>query len=124
MLGALPNRDLPPYFAASVAFVSPAVGQESFGLTLVEAMAAGLPVVASNLPGYREVVRDGVDGVLVPPGDADAVAAALRKVLADGSFGAAMGAAGRERAADFSWDRVVPRIEAAYAEAARGPEPG
>ncbi len=125
MLGALPNRDLPPYFAASVAFVSPVVGQESFGLTLVEAMAAGLAVVASNVPGYREVVRDGVDGVLVPPGDADALAAAFRKVLGDESLGAAMGAAGRERAADFSWDRVVPRIEAAYAEAAaaRGPDP-
>jgi phosphatidylinositol alpha-mannosyltransferase len=117
MLGAVPNRELPPYFAASEVFVSPVLGQESFGITLVEAMAAGLAVVASDVPGYREVVRDGVDGVLVPPGDAAALAGALRRVLADGAFSSRIRAAARERAAGFSWDQVVPRIEDAYAEA-------
>ena len=57
---------------------APSLGGESFGMVLTEAFAAGTPVVASDIAGYRDVVRDGVDGVLVPPGDAQALAEALR----------------------------------------------
>jgi phosphatidylinositol alpha-mannosyltransferase len=114
MLGAVPNDDLPQFHAAADVFVAPAVGQESFGVVLIEAMAAGVPVVASDIPGYREVVRDGVDGLLVPPRDPNALAAALRRVLDDPALASALARAGRDRAAEYSWDVVAPRIEAIY----------
>jgi phosphatidylinositol alpha-mannosyltransferase len=114
MLGVMPNDDLPPLYAAADVFVAPALGQESFGVVLVEAMAAGVPVVASDIPGYREVVRDGVDGLLVPPGDPGALAAAVRRVLEDPGLASALARAGRDRAREYSWDVVAPRIEAIY----------
>jgi phosphatidylinositol alpha-mannosyltransferase len=117
LLGALPNRDLPPIHAACDAFVAPNVGGESFGIVLVEAMAAGLPVVASAIPGFDEVVRDGVDGVLVPPGDVGALTRTLARVLDDPPLAERLGRAGRERARAFSWEAVLPRLEAAYRRA-------
>ena len=83
MLGNVPHEILPRYHASADVFVAPALGQESFGIVLVEAMAAGVPIVASGIPGYREVVRAGIEGLLVPPGDAGALAAAVRRVLTD-----------------------------------------
>lgn len=118
MLGTVPNADLPAYHAAADVFAAPATGHESFGVVLVEAMAAGLPVVATDIPGYREVVADGVEGLLVPPHDPGALAAALRRVLTDRELAAALGAAGRRRADGFSWDVVVPRLEAIYGRVA------
>ena len=115
MLGRVPHRQLPNYHAAADVFVSPATGRESFGIVLVEAMAAGVPVVATDIPGYREVVRAGVDGLLVPPRDPDALAGSIRRVLREPGLAERLVAAGRIRAQEFSWDRVVPRIEAVYA---------
>ncbi len=114
MLGAVPNDDLPQFHAAADVFIAPAVGQESFGVVLIEAMAAGVPVVASDIPGYREVVRDGIDGLLVPPRDPNALAAAVRRVLDEPALASALARAGRERAGAYSWDVVAPRIEAIY----------
>jgi phosphatidylinositol alpha-mannosyltransferase len=113
-LGTVPHEALPRYHAAADVFVSPATGQESFGIVLVEAMAAGVPVVASDIAGYREVVRDGVDGLLVPPNDPNTLAAAIRRVLSEPELAAALKAAGRSRAQAFSWQAVAPRIEAVY----------
>jgi phosphatidyl-myo-inositol alpha-mannosyltransferase len=117
MLGTVSNLALPRYHAASDVYVGPAIGGESFGIVLVEAMAAGLPVVASAVPGYDEVVRDGVEGLLVPPGDADALAGAIGRVLDDHALAGRLGAAGRERAATFDWSVIVGRIEALYEQA-------
>ncbi len=117
MLGAVAHEAVPSYLAAADAFVSPAVAQESFGITLVEAMAAGVPVVATDIPGYREVVRDGIDGVLVPPGDPAALARALRSVLIDGDLAPRLREAGRARAERFSWTVVTEEIERAYTDA-------
>src|SRR6266540_3971476 len=119
MLGHVPHDDLPPYPAACEVFVGPARGGESFGIVLVEAMAAGLPVVASDIPGYREVVRDGVDGVLVPPWDPVSLAAGVRTVLDDPTLAARLVRAGRARAEEFSWDTVVARLEALYEQVVR-----
>jgi phosphatidylinositol alpha-mannosyltransferase len=120
MLGAVDHDDLPPYHAASDVFVGPARGGESFGIVLVEAMAAGLPVIGSDIPGYREVARNGVEGLLVPPSDPVALAAALRDVLEDADLAQRLGAAGRERARNYSWDVVAARLEELYDEALAG----
>jgi phosphatidylinositol alpha-mannosyltransferase len=117
MLGTVSNPELPSYHAASDLYVGPSMGGESFGIVLVEAMAAGLPVVASAVPGYDEVVRDGVDGLLVPAGDAAALAGAIGRVLDDPTLARRLGDAGRERAATFDWSVIVERIEALYEKA-------
>ncbi|MGH2672279.1 MAG: glycosyltransferase family 4 protein [Actinomycetota bacterium] len=114
MLGSVPNVELPAYLAAADVFASPATGHESFGIVLVEALAAGVPVVASDIPGYREVIRAGVDGLLLPPSDAAALASAIRRVLVEPDLASRLAHAGRARAREFSWDVVVPRIEAIY----------
>jgi phosphatidylinositol alpha-mannosyltransferase len=119
LLGAVPNEGLPRYLSGSGAFVAPAVGQESFGLTLVEAMAAGVPVVASDIPGYREVVQDEVEGLLVAPNDPGVLAYALRRVLLDEALADRLRRAGRARAGRFSWRVVGGEIEEAYEAAAR-----
>jgi phosphatidyl-myo-inositol alpha-mannosyltransferase len=117
LVDTVAHDELPGFHAGADVFVSPALGQESFGMVLVEAMAAGVPVVASDIPGYREVVRDGRDGLLVPPGDADALAAAVLRILGDRSLARRLSTAGRERAERYRWERVVPEIEQAYADA-------
>lgn len=120
LLGAVPNRDLPRIHAACDAFVAPNTGGESFGIVLVEAMAAGLPVVASAIPGFDEVVRDGLDGLLVRPGRVGPLVAALERVLDDPALAERLRDGGRERARAFSWEVVLPRLEAAYRRALEG----
>jgi phosphatidylinositol alpha-mannosyltransferase len=116
-LGAVPHDQLAPFYAAADAFVAPATGQESFGIVLVEAMAAGVPVVASDIPGYREVVRDGEQGILVPAGDIPALTHGLRRVLADRALAQRLGGAGRVHARRYRWETVVREIEGVYREA-------
>ena len=110
----MPNEQVPSYLAACEVFVSPAVGQESFGIALVEAMAAGLPVVATDIPGFREVVSDGTEGLLVPPRDPEALAAGLVRVLTEPGLAARLGEAGRTHARTFDWPIVVERLEELY----------
>ena len=117
MHGAEPNEEVPSYLAACEVFVSPPVGQESFGIALVEAMAVGLPVVATDIPGYREVVSDGIEGLLVPPRDPEALAAGLVRALTEPGLAARLGEAGRERARTFDWPIVVDRLEGLYGRA-------
>ena len=117
MLGTVPHDQLARYYAACDLLVAPSVGGESFGYVLLEAMAGGLPVVASRIPGYDEVVRDGREGFLVPPGNPRAVADAAAKVLDDPALARTMGHAGRATAARYDWGVVAEEIEAAYREA-------
>jgi phosphatidylinositol alpha-mannosyltransferase len=115
-LGHVPSTDLPGYYASADVFVSPATGNESFGIVLLEAMAAGRAVVASNIPGYRSVITPGVEGLTVPPGDPRALAAAVSELANDSGRRAAMAVRGRQRALAFSWPRVTDQIEAYYQE--------
>jgi phosphatidylinositol alpha-mannosyltransferase len=96
---------------------APSLRGESFGMVLTEAFAASTPVVASCIPGYRDVARDGVDSLLVPPGDALALAEALRGMALDPARRAAMAAAARERAERFSWAHVAEEVADTYREA-------
>jgi phosphatidylinositol alpha-mannosyltransferase len=105
MLGAVRSVDLPPFEGVRL-YLGTSVGGESFGIVLVEAMAAGLPVVASRIPGYDEVVTDGVDGLLVAPRDPEALARAAGTILDDPGLTERLSAAGLARAATFDW-RVV-----------------
>lgn len=120
-LGRVEAETLPEVMGGAALVCAPSLGGESFGVVLLEAMAAGRPVVASSIPGYAAVVRDGVDGLLVPPGDVEALSEALERVLADPERGRAMGAAGRERAARYDWAVVAAEVEEAYREALAAP---
>ena len=92
----------------------PSVRGESFGLVLVEALAAGTPVVASDLPGYRSVLRDGVAGRLTPPGDPVALTETLALVLGDALLRRRLSAAGLAVAESYSWERVAGQLEEVY----------
>jgi phosphatidylinositol alpha-mannosyltransferase len=117
MLGAVRNEELPPIHAACDVYLGSSTGGESFGIVLVEAMAAGLPVVASDTPGYDEVVIDASQGLLVPSRDPAALAAAAARVLDDAGLATQLRAAGSTRARVFDWSRTVGRIEDAYRDA-------
>jgi phosphatidyl-myo-inositol alpha-mannosyltransferase len=116
MLGNVPHDRLPSIHAACEVFCAPATGRESFGIVLVEALSSGLPVVASAIPGYREVIRDDVDGLLVPPGDPEAVARAVGRLLGDADLSKRLSETGRKTARRYSWDTVAGEIEAVYRE--------
>lgn len=103
--------------------VHPSTVEESFGLVPLEAMAAGVPVVASRIGGIPEVVGDGVTGVLVPPGDPAALAAAIVGLLDDPVRRARMGAEGRARAAAFTRSRMLVQLNEAFARATGGERP-
>ena len=102
---------------------APSLGGESFGMVLTEAFAAGTPVVASDIAGYRDVVRDGVDGVLVPRGDAQVLAEALRDLYEEPVRRAAMARAAALGAERFAWPRVAEQVLTAYEDAIAVPEP-
>jgi phosphatidyl-myo-inositol alpha-mannosyltransferase len=116
-LGRVADADLPGCYRAADVYVSPALGGESFGIVLLEAMAAGRAVVASDLPGYRGVVRDGETGVLVPPGDPSALAAAIGAVLDDPARRAGLAAAGEAAAGAYDWASVTATLRDLYREA-------
>ncbi|HXH22548.1 MAG TPA: glycosyltransferase family 4 protein [Dehalococcoidia bacterium] len=107
-------EDLPRYHASSHIFCAPNTGNESQGIVLLEAMAAGLPVVASNIEGFAAVLTDGVEGLLVRPKASDALASALYALARDPELRAAMGERGRARAQHFSWERISRRVLSYY----------
>lgn len=112
--GRVSAEDLPRYHASADVLLAPATGGESFGIVLLEGMAAGLPVIASAIPGYASVLTDGRQGFLVPPRDAFALASAIRTLLADPQRRQAMAAQGRRTAAAHAWPVLGERIAALY----------
>jgi glycosyltransferase involved in cell wall biosynthesis len=117
-LGTVPHAELPDVLRAADLFLLTTEPPESFGIVLIEAMASGLPVIATDYPGVRAVVDDET-GTLVPRGDAAAVAAAVGELVAAGPRRRkAIGAAARSKAErEWSWPSLVERMDAAYAEA-------
>jgi phosphatidylinositol alpha-mannosyltransferase len=101
----------------ATAFCAPSLRGESFGVVLLEAMAAGAPIVASAIEGYQNVARPGKDALLVPPGDVGALRDALRRLLDDSALRDRLVASGRERAEQFSMRRLAQRYLELYERA-------
>jgi phosphatidyl-myo-inositol alpha-mannosyltransferase len=113
------NEEKVRIFTESTVLVAPALGQESFGIILAEAMAAGLPVVASDIQGYRDVLEGGRLGVLVRPGDSSALADGIVRLLTDPAQRTRFAVLGRDKAASLSWEVVASRVADVYAATAR-----
>jgi glycosyltransferase involved in cell wall biosynthesis len=116
-----PNAAAREAMRSCLALVVPSVWPEPFGIVVLEALAAGRPVVGSRIGGIPEIVRDEREGLLVAPGDARALSAALDRLIQDDARREAMAAAASMRARDFTSDAVLPRFEAAYAGVGRTP---
>lgn len=107
------NGERPEYYGTNDLYLCPTT-KASFGITLLEAMACGTPFLASDIIGFRELVDGGGEAVLVPPRQPDAWAEAVTDLMGDPSRRAAMGAAGRTKAAAYAWPRVADRILDVY----------
>jgi phosphatidylinositol alpha-mannosyltransferase len=114
--GYVSAEDLPRYYQACDVFCAPNTGQESFGIVLLEAMAAGAPIVASDIPGYRDVVSDGVQGLLVERQKPAAIASAVARLLGDLELRARMRHAGQDIAQAYDWPRVAAQVLSYYYE--------
>jgi glycosyltransferase involved in cell wall biosynthesis len=111
-VGPVPYERLPEFYRDADLFVLPSV-LEAFGMPLAEALAAGVPAVASRTGGIVDIVEDGVTGLLVEPGDADALAHAIERMLDDSDLRSMVGEAGRlKAAAQFDWSVVATSLEA------------
>jgi phosphatidylinositol alpha-mannosyltransferase len=115
---------LPRYYATADIYCSPATRGESFGIVLLEAMAAGAATVASDIPGYRDVVTHGETGILVAPGRPSAIADAIVRLGRDENLRASLVANGRRAVERYSWDTITREILAVYEEAVSGERSG
>jgi phosphatidyl-myo-inositol alpha-mannosyltransferase len=116
VVGFLAQDELTETLLSAKALVAPSLGQESFGMVLTRAYACALPVVASDIPGYREVL-DPTASVAVPPGDIDALVDAVCDLVSDEAHREQLGAAARDIAVErYSWSRIALRLEEIYAE--------
>jgi phosphatidylinositol alpha-mannosyltransferase len=122
--GRVPLQEIPRAYASADVYCSPALGGETLGVVLLEAMACGTPVVASDIPGYDETVRSGTDGLLCPPGDPRALAQTLLQVLRNPDLSRRLAAAGPERARDYSWPLIASRTLDYYRELRDAGRPG
>jgi len=113
-LGHVPREDLPRWYRTGDIFVSPASGNESFGIVLLEAMASGCPVVASDIAGFRSVVQPEVNGLMFEPGNVPALADTLVGLVNDPERRQLLSTRGRARALEFAWPRVTDQIESLY----------
>jgi phosphatidylinositol alpha-mannosyltransferase len=123
VLGRVDDAEKQRVLESADLLCAPSLGGESFGMVLTEGFAAGTPVVASDIAGYRDVVADGVDGVLVPRGDATALAETLRDLWLAPERRAAMGEAAAAHAQRFAWPHVAREVLGAYEDAIATPSP-
>lgn len=117
-LGKVPNRDVAPYLHASVCLVLPSTDTESFGIVLVEAMACGKPIIASNLHGVRATVRNGVNGLLFERGNVNDLMAKLEQLLRDPELAERLGREGyRTVEQEYTWKHIASRLISLYQDA-------
>lgn len=114
-VGAIDHTETPPFFRSADVTVLPSSPPESFGLVLIESLACGTPVVASNIPGVRTVVDHGNDGLLVESGNVKALTEAIQHLLSDETIRRRMGEHGRSRATTYyDWKHIGTRLEMIY----------
>ena len=119
-VGAVPNSELPEYYRNADVFVAPSIraedgDTEGLGVVLLEAAASGIPIVASDIGGIPDVIRDGETGLLVPPGDSNALAYAVERLLCEPGLGATLASKARRHAEDqFSWKSVSERFDQVF----------
>ena len=114
--GYVSDEELTRYYRTADLFCAPATGRESFGIVLLEAMAAGKPVVASDIGGYSRVVAHGVDGLLVPPKNGTSLAEAILTLCRNPDTRDKMGVEGRRKANKYSWEGVARQTMDYYLE--------
>jgi len=113
-VGRVPPENLPSYYKTCDVFCAPSTGFESFGIVLLEAMAAGRPIVASNIAGYRSVVDHGQEGLLVEPENEHALAEALIRLLGDPALRQQMGERGQRKARRYDWPIIAGELIELY----------
>jgi phosphatidylinositol alpha-mannosyltransferase len=118
-IGYVSRDDLVRYYRTATVFCAPSTGFESFGIVLLEAMAASLPIVASDIAGYRLVLTNGKEGLLVPPNDEKAIADAVVDLLQNPEMRHAMAERGRMTAAQYDWPLIAARVLDYYEELLR-----
>jgi phosphatidylinositol alpha-mannosyltransferase len=112
--GRVSDEDLPAYYQAADVVCSPALADESFGIVLLEAMAAGRPIVASNIAGYAELLEPAGCALLAPPGDVETLANAICTLLQDTQLARTFGRRGADAAKKYDWDVVSRRLVGIY----------
>lgn len=117
--GFVANAELPRYYRTADIFCAPSTGFESQGIVLLEAMAAAKPIVASGIAGYRSVLTDGQEGLLVPPEDDTCLAVALARLIGDPDLRLRLGQAGPVTAQRYAWDKVAGRVLDYYQDVTR-----
>jgi phosphatidyl-myo-inositol alpha-mannosyltransferase len=113
-VGRVTDEELPRYYRSATVFCAPSTGFEALGIVLLEAMACGVPVVTTNIEGYRTVVRDESEGVIVPPKDPEALGRGLLALLTDPGRRERLGERGRARAQDYAWPGIAARLAELY----------
>jgi phosphatidylinositol alpha-mannosyltransferase len=119
MAGFVPESVKPRYYCSADIFCAPATGAESFGIVLLEALASGLPVVATEVPGYMSVLEPGQDSVTVQPKNWRELAASLVILARDRELRLRMGDYALNKARRYSWDLVASQVVEVYQEARR-----
>ena len=115
-VGKVSYDDLPKHYRTADVYCSPATGGESFGIVLIEAMATGTPVVASDIEGYRDVLTDQKEGLFCENRNPDDIAAKIIQLAQDPKLRKKMGEQGIKTANKYAWSKVVKKIEAYYKE--------
>ena len=115
-VGYVSDEDRARYFKTADVYCAPNTGAESLGIVLLEAMAAGTPVVASWIEGFADLIRDEQEGLLAAPRDSEALAAALKRMLSDDGMREEMGKAAGRTALAFSWERMSGQVLDFYEE--------